>query len=331
MKSMKKSMFITTILMVVLLIVALSTATFAWYTSNSQVTVSATTVNTASSSAANIEFVWKQGSGVVYNGTSVEFTSGAGIEPMVPAAIPEANAAVSSVSFIGAPVNSTGLNFAAASGSKTPWSQNYVSVAAGSSYSVTESEPVNWSTHYTTYYTRSGASEPYTYSKVPVQAPIPTWAAATYYSLTSSTNDPYTVPSGVTVTELYIANRATSGSTGTLTLTATFDAGTVDRDLADALRLAVFFGNQYKGTLASTACQVSYAANGSWTNGATVATEVIRTDSYLAVAGSTGVELGSINAATETALVIVAWYDGNMLGNPQAGGNATFALNIAAA
>lgn len=58
MKHMKKSMFITTVLMVVLLIVAVSTATFAWYTSSNTVNTVATEVNSASSTGANISIGW---------------------------------------------------------------------------------------------------------------------------------------------------------------------------------------------------------------------------------------------------------------------------------
>lgn len=54
MKHVKKSMFISTVLMVVMLIAALSTATFAWYTSNSSAGSTATQVGAAESSAANI-------------------------------------------------------------------------------------------------------------------------------------------------------------------------------------------------------------------------------------------------------------------------------------
>ncbi len=58
MKHMKKSMFFSTILMVVLLIVALSTATFAWFTSNEQVSATETKLTAAKSSEANITIDW---------------------------------------------------------------------------------------------------------------------------------------------------------------------------------------------------------------------------------------------------------------------------------
>ncbi len=50
---MKKSLLMT-IIMTLVLVVAMSTATYAWYTSNSTVNVSETTVNTATSNSSNL-------------------------------------------------------------------------------------------------------------------------------------------------------------------------------------------------------------------------------------------------------------------------------------
>lgn len=61
MKHIKKSMFISTVLMVVMLIAALSTATFAWYTSNNTVTTTATVAGAAQSNDANIGIGWYKG------------------------------------------------------------------------------------------------------------------------------------------------------------------------------------------------------------------------------------------------------------------------------
>jgi hypothetical protein len=54
MKHLKKSMFISTVLMVVMLVAALSTATFAWYTSNNTASSSVTQVGAAEATSANI-------------------------------------------------------------------------------------------------------------------------------------------------------------------------------------------------------------------------------------------------------------------------------------
>lgn len=81
MKSTKKSLFITTIAMVVLMVVALSTATFAWYTSSGTVYADTDTkITTATSSAANIAIGWE----ATATGTSVEFADAADLVPMVP-------------------------------------------------------------------------------------------------------------------------------------------------------------------------------------------------------------------------------------------------------
>lgn len=83
MKHMKKSMLITTVMMVVLLVVALSTATFAWYTSSNTVSTTASTVNSAESSGANIAIGWTDTTPV--GSSSLEFvTDTADYNPMVP-------------------------------------------------------------------------------------------------------------------------------------------------------------------------------------------------------------------------------------------------------
>lgn len=83
MKHMKKSMFITTVMMVVLLIVAVSTATFAWYTSSNTVNTVATQVNSAQSTGANISIGWTESTPV--GTSSLEFyTNSTPFSPMVP-------------------------------------------------------------------------------------------------------------------------------------------------------------------------------------------------------------------------------------------------------
>ena len=58
MKNAKKSMFITTILMVAVLIVAVSTATFAWYTASGTGSATGAVVQSAASGDANIAVDW---------------------------------------------------------------------------------------------------------------------------------------------------------------------------------------------------------------------------------------------------------------------------------
>lgn len=274
---MKKSMLFSTVLMVVLLVVAISTATFAWYTSNTQVNVTDTVINSAESADASIEFVWKNSNSVVYRGTSIAFSSGDAIKPMVPTKNPVADD--TSMSFVGATVSTDGETFTAASSGETPWSQNYTSVADA-----------------------DASPDPVT--------------------------DPYNIPEGVTVNELFIANSATTGAGADLKITAT-----ITGDLANALRIAVFFQDstgtlKYKGTLANSADATNHAGtDGSWSADALVADE-ISSDGYTATAATTGFTIGNIAPNGEGQLKIFAWYDGSLLGNAQAGKAANFTLQV---
>ncbi|NCA91732.1 hypothetical protein EOM82_00550 [bacterium] len=83
MKHMKKSMFITTVMMVVLLIVAVSTATFAWYTSSNTVNTTEAEVSSAQSTDANISIGWSDNT--VVGHSSIDFkTDNVEYVPMSP-------------------------------------------------------------------------------------------------------------------------------------------------------------------------------------------------------------------------------------------------------
>lgn len=85
MKNAKKSMFITTILMVAVLIVAVSTATFAWYTASGSGSASQANLVAAESSSANIAVGWESTAST----TSVTFAeTAAKVAPMCPTATP---------------------------------------------------------------------------------------------------------------------------------------------------------------------------------------------------------------------------------------------------
>ena len=128
MKHMKRSMFISTILMVVVLVVALSTATFAWYTASNTGSASTGNLVAANSSAANIAVGWTE-SDVT---TAITFANAKNkegqdtpvtVDPMVPIAAPsvtaESETAYGDLTFQTAPMDSTGKfgPFASA----TPW------------------------------------------------------------------------------------------------------------------------------------------------------------------------------------------------------------------
>ncbi len=81
MKNAKKSMFITTILMVAVLIVAVSTATFAWYTASGNGSANSASLVSAESADANIAVGWTKSS----KDTSITFnTINSKFAPMAP-------------------------------------------------------------------------------------------------------------------------------------------------------------------------------------------------------------------------------------------------------
>lgn len=82
MKTMRKSMFISTVLMVVLLIVALSTATFAWFSANNTVIATQTTMTAATSTDANITIGWEPNPEQM--GSSISFDSASALHPTIP-------------------------------------------------------------------------------------------------------------------------------------------------------------------------------------------------------------------------------------------------------
>lgn len=82
MKTMRKSMFISTVLMVVLLIVALSTATFAWFSANNTVIATQTTMTAATSTDANITIGWTTDPSEM--GSSISFDSASALHPTIP-------------------------------------------------------------------------------------------------------------------------------------------------------------------------------------------------------------------------------------------------------
>ena len=108
MKNAKKSMFITTVLMVAVLIVAVSTATFAWYTASSSGTAKTAVVTSATASSANIAIGWESGA----TGTEIVFSGEQVVDPMVPSAViapAEGATAVESITFQGATITSNNL------------------------------------------------------------------------------------------------------------------------------------------------------------------------------------------------------------------------------
>ena len=121
MKNAKKSMFITTILMVAVLIVAVSTATFAWYTATTSISATTAVVSSASSTSADIGIDWT--ANLATTSTSITLDSESKVLPMVPtAAITEGATAIT---FNSAPINLDG-KFTGSVTNPAPWTIKHV-------------------------------------------------------------------------------------------------------------------------------------------------------------------------------------------------------------
>lgn len=79
-----KSIFISTIAMVVLLVVALATGTFAWYVAQNEVNANSATVSAASTSDASLAIGWNSSATT----SLVTFGTAGGIRPMIPVVVP---------------------------------------------------------------------------------------------------------------------------------------------------------------------------------------------------------------------------------------------------
>lgn len=118
MKNAKKSMFITTILMVAVLIVAVSTATFAWYTSASTLEAAETTISSAASSSANIAITDDAAEIPTTNSVSITLSGAGDVLPMVPTA--KIAVGATEIAYETAPITLAGI-FTKDGDTATPW------------------------------------------------------------------------------------------------------------------------------------------------------------------------------------------------------------------
>ena len=308
MKNTKRSMIITTVLMVVVLVVAISTSTFAWYTAQSNVIATNTTVTSATSSSASLALDTTS-SGAGATASSVTLTMNKVVEPMIPGALPESTTTwdnFATSDFQTAPVDNAG-NFTSDGAPTSPAIIKTVALGDGSASELdafyvintngtnatnvnvtvnidtdgytllTTNKPNNWVTGFANYYTRTGTgsdSDPYVYTALTT---VTDWAENTYYVKNSV--------------------------------------------IAADLRVAVFADDNYVGTWASTAADTYY---GTISNGSagTLATK------YTATASGTAISLGSFAALQGKKIQVAAWFDGVGLVVDDSGMPAVFNISF---
>lgn len=118
-------MFFSSILMIVILVVALSTSTFAWYTSTNAVSAESTALYSATSSSANISIGWSDGAKDTVVSFDASGEGASGIQPMIPTSDLTGSTATSAAFITAtATLNEEGKSaFSTASGTGTPWKQ----------------------------------------------------------------------------------------------------------------------------------------------------------------------------------------------------------------
>ncbi len=325
MKHVKKSLFISTVLMVALMVVALSTATFAWYTAQSSTTVTETELFSATSSTAAIAISGDNISSASFNNTSVEIElQNAPIAPMIPKS-----------------VFTTDTSFTTASGLFQTFEITYddkLQTAAKSATPATIKGVTNLSGTATEYenatgiYVANQGSQSISALKIDIDITgsasdfiyhsVATTAGTTivdgYYTY-DSTNSQYVAVTGTNVKAVEGTEYFQRFSTNDFLRVAVF-AGTVGGDIT------------YKGTFSGTNTTI-YAHDYS---SAVAGDAVVKTPTttITPVSEATLTIAENVPAVTSTGNVIfvqlICWFEGGELVNSNAGSGATFNVTFSA-
>jgi len=316
MKTMKKSMVVTTVLMVLLLIVALSTATFAWYTAQSQVSVTDTLVSSANSTSASLAI--DRTNSISSTNSKVTITVSENLTPMVPKIEPKVYKA------------------AAGSDPEVP-ATTYTAFTADGNFTT---QSVDNDAKF------NGIGQKATPATIETVANTTDSQSATSFYVINTNRDNATtneVQAKVTIAtegytpfvataENFDANKANlytkDGTKFTAVATdATFDGSATyykaNVNIAKFLRVAMFVDGAYYATWSGDTTSVA-TAYGEIENQA-VSTSMT---TYNASANGASVSIGKIAASTAKKIELVVWFDGVLLGNEDAGAMASFTISF---
>ena len=312
---MKKRLLITSIVMMLVVAVALSTATYAWFTANTSVSASSITLtaNTNTSEALGIGWGMSTANGASAGTELVSAVTGT-LDPMAPTELTDGST-LSTVNFYTSTVKTVNnvAVFNENGVAKTPITYNSLGENPVSTFFVKNMSTAN------------------SVSGVTVKAEInPVFVATTANEA---------VEAGYTY---YDSNKDVLTNQPTETVA---EAGFKAKNGVELVRIAIFkydtTSSNFKlvGVMANTASantvygtiNANYVAPvgvGAQTlNGQTYNASVMQ--NYSATAGSTGLELGALDALASHDLVAIAWLDGAALGDSQQGLQATITLTFA--
>lgn len=303
---MKKRLLITSIVMMLVVAVALSTATYAWFTSNSSVTASTIKLTAATSNESALGIGWIGTSAYGTASNSITADAAGTYQPMVPAAL-AAGTTPSTVGFEGATIKSVNGNYVFNDdvASLTPY--KFVNGASNQAFYVKNLSTANdvgnlrltvtWAEH---NYSLAGEFK----------------AGTTYYTLNNNTYtaaDPQ--PTSSTFGDgIYYAEDLTNDN---LVRIAVFCKATAKKTTPDSGAYLL------KGVLGKTANLDTefgdVAANGSV---ADLCTEPVKTVDHI--------DFGALAAENQVDMVVLVWLDGVVLDDDQAGKVSSFGLSFAA-
>lgn len=314
MKHMKKSMFITTLAMVVVLVVALSTATFAWYTANTTVTATPTAAQSATSDAAAIA-VETSAITAQSTGTSVTMTLTGTIGPMI---------VTTDLSAAGN-VNSTPVFTTAPVSNANTFTSNGTPASAATIATVQDNNDAN-ATNQAFFYV--GNTNKDTTPSVKATVTI----AGGYIGTTVADAADFANKKS----SLYTANAAKT--VFTVCTDASYDENAdyyvANANIATYLRVALYASDtdgtntSYIGTWALTNTDVAYGSIVSGESGLSASNSNISTYSAIASGSSTGSNAFSLTGVDSKRISAYVWFDGCLLTATESQAYCTFAISF---
>ncbi len=307
---MKKTNLITTLALVVIVAIALSTATYAWYTSQSKVGTSKTTLYAATSTSASLAI--DTTNDTLSTNTSIDLTMAnttTGISPMIPNAAPTAETTVAGFTFSTAVKNANGTFKTARQDATPAQSQEFYVINTNANketkvnanvkfgdttgYTKLTSKPFDWDAKYAEYYSDENGT-----AVAAVDGKAPEWVADKYY-----------VSNARLVAQLRVA-------------LFVCDANATEATL------------KYFKTWASAASAETYVAPAvvdgadTWTANSVIADVITDKTSLVPVAAAQ--ELGTIAALGAKKVQVVAWFDGMGLADALSGLGTIFTVEFEA-
>ena len=323
---MKKRLLITSIVMMLVVAVALSTATYAWFTSNASVTASSISMTAATNQASSIGISWTDGS----YGTSISATGPTAqtkFDPMAPSALSAGVTTITSATAAG------GVDFWSGN-IKQEGGTNYFNATGikhwGADGSASQVVPYVWTNGTQTSFFLKNLSDTRNITSVTVRATVDGKGAdliriAVFARIGSTAN---TAPEGA-----YTLKKVLSNATFTYTVADAFAEGAVYYSdeagtLATGITSANFAtsGTLYTRVASAAASGTAYCTNSTGITAGTVASNISSNTTDNAIT----VDLGALNANCIAELIVYVWTDGTALVDNRGGEAASIKLDIAA-